>query len=104
MDLRKLTNPKVRKAIEALQAGDKTAWLALFAVDAKLTDDGSPRSFADFSDEALGHEHFTSIDRVDNNGLDVYGSFHSDRWGDFKTYFKFYLGSDGKFARLDIGQ
>jgi hypothetical protein len=104
MDLRKLINPKVRGAIEALQAGDKTAWLAFFTADARLTDDGSPRSFAGFSDEALGRERFTSIDRVDNNGLDVYGSFHSDRWGDFKTYFKFHLGSDGKFARLDIGQ
>jgi hypothetical protein len=104
MDLRKLTNPKVRAAIEALQAGNKMAWLALFAVDAKLTDDGSPRSFIGFSDDALGHERFTSIDRVDNNGLDVYGSFHSDRWGDFKTCFKFHPGSDGKFVRLDIGQ
>jgi hypothetical protein len=75
-----------------------------FTADARLTDDRSRRSFAGFSDEALGHERFTSIDRVDNNGLDVYGSFHSDRWGDFETYFKFHLGSDGKFARLDIGQ
>ena len=104
MDLRKLTNPKVRGAIEALQAGDKTEWFAFFTADAKLTDDGSPRSFTGFSDDALGHERFTSIDRVDNNGLDVYGSFHSDRWGDFKTYFKFHPGSDGKFVRLDIGQ
>jgi hypothetical protein len=104
MDLRKLTNPSVRGAIEALLAGDKTAWLAFFTADAELTDDGSARSFVGFSDDALGHERFTSIDRVDNNGLNVYGSFHSDRWGDFKTYFKFHLGPDGKFARLDIGQ
>ncbi len=104
MDLRKLTNPKVRGAIEALQAGNKAEWLACFTADATLTDDGSPRSFTGFSDEALGHERFTSIDRVDNNGLDVYGSFHSDRWGDFATYFKFHPGSDGRFARLDIGQ
>ena len=104
MDLRKLTNPKVRGAIEALQAGNKAEWLAYFAADATLTDDGSPRSFTGFSDDALGHERFTSIDRVDNNGLDVYGSFHSDRWGDFATYFKFHPGSDGRFVRLDIGQ
>jgi hypothetical protein len=104
MDLCKLTSPRVRQAIEALQAGDKAAWHSLFATDAKLTDDGSPRSFTAFSDDAIGHERFTSIDRVDNNGLDVHGSFHSDRWGDFKTYFKFHPGADGKFTRLDIGQ
>jgi hypothetical protein len=34
----------------------------------------------------------------------VRGSFHSDRWGDFRTYFKFHPGADGKFTRLDIGQ
>lgn len=70
------------RTIEALQAGGKTAWLALFAVDARLTDDGSPRSFTGFSEDVLGPERFASIDRVDNNGLDVYGSFRSDRWGD----------------------
>jgi hypothetical protein len=104
MNLEKLTSPRVREAIEALQAGDKASWLALFAVDATLTDDGKPRSFTDFSDDAVGHERFTSIDRVDNDGFDVYGRFHSDRWGDFAAYFKFHLGPDGKFARLDIGQ
>jgi hypothetical protein len=104
IDLTRLTDMKVRKAIEALQAGDKTMWLALFSVDAKLTDDGSPRSFIGFANDALGHERFTTIDRVDNAGLDIYGHFHSDRWGDFETYFKFHPGPDGKFVRLDIGQ
>jgi hypothetical protein len=69
-----------------------------------MVDWGSPRDFAGFSDDAVGHERFTSIDRVDNNGLNVYGSFHSGRWGDFKTCFKFHPGSGGKFVRLDIGQ
>jgi hypothetical protein len=104
VDLTKLTDLRVREAIKALQAGDKTTWLALFSDDAKLTDDGSPRSLIGFSDEALGYERFTSIDRVDNAGLDIYGHFHSDRWGDFKTYFKFHPGPDGQFVRLDIGQ
>ena len=104
MDLSKLTNPMVRKAIEALQAGDKAAWNSLFTADAKLTDDGSPRDFTAFSDDAVGHERFTAIDRVDNDGLDIYGSFHSDRWGDFRTYSRFHPGRDGKFSRLDIGQ
>jgi hypothetical protein len=60
--------------------------------------------YGSFSNGALGHKRFTGIDRVDNNGLDVYGSFHSDRWGGFKTYFKFHPDSDAKFVQLDIGQ
>jgi hypothetical protein len=99
-----LTNPTVKAAIEALQKGDRDAWSALFEPDAKLYDDGSPRSLREFTREALGHERFTSIDRVTNNGLDLIGRFHSDRWGDFRTYFNFQLTPGGKIARLDIGQ
>jgi hypothetical protein len=104
MDLSKLTNARVREAIAALQAGDKAAWLASFSDGAELTDDGSPRSFTGFTDDAIGHERFLRIDRVENGGLDVYGRFHSDQWGEFDTYFRFHPGPDGKFVQLDIGQ
>ena len=99
-----LTNPTVKAAIDALQRGDRAAWSALFEPDAKLYDDGSPRDLEKFTADALGHERFTSIDRVDKGGLEVIGHFHSDQWGDFKTYFRFRLSPSGKIARLDIGQ
>jgi len=99
-----LTDPTVKAAIEALQSGDWKAWSALFVPDAELYDDGSPRSLKEFTRDALGHERFTLIDRVENNGLDLTGSFHSDKWGDFRTYFRFRLSSAGKIKRLDIGQ
>jgi hypothetical protein len=104
MDTSKLSNPIVKFAIEALQTGDKTTWFNLFVGDASLYDDGNKQDFKSFFDKALGHERFTSIDKVDNEGLDVYGHFHSDTWGDFKTFFKFHIGDDGKIKRLDIGQ
>ena len=100
----KLTNPTVKAAIEALQKGDRDAWASLFEADAKLFDDGSLRSLHKFNQEALGNERFTSIDRVDNHGLDLTGGFHSKQWGDFRTYFRFQLSSGGKIQRLDIGQ
>jgi hypothetical protein len=65
-----LTNPIVRAAIEALQNGNRKTWSALFEPDAELYDDGSPCSLKEFTRDALGHERFTSIDRVENNGLD----------------------------------
>ncbi len=104
LSLDKLTNPTVKAAIAALQAGDRAAWAALFAPAATLFDDGQPHSLEAFTRDALGHERFTSIDRVTNNGLDLVGQFHSDRWGDFRTYFKFLLSPEGRIARLDIGQ
>jgi hypothetical protein len=99
-----LTNPTVKAAIETLQRGDRSGWSALFEPDAKLYDDGSPRSLEKFTRDGVGHERFTSIERVDNDGLDIVGPFHSDQWGDFRTYFRFRLAPSGKIARLDIGQ
>jgi len=104
VDTDKLTNPTVRDAIEALQKGDEQAWPSLFEPDAMLYDDGSPRSLARFTHEALGHERFTSIDRVENRGLDLSGSFRSDKWGNLRSYFRFQLSLSGKISRLDIGQ
>jgi hypothetical protein len=103
-DLSKLTQPTVRRAIEALQRGDQSDWRACFSAHPILTDDGAPRSFAVFTEDALGHERFTSIDAIENDGLHIWGNFHSDQWGDFRTFFKFQIAPDGKFERLDIGQ
>ena len=100
----KLTNPIVKTAIDALQKGDQKIWNSLFTSDATLYDDGSPRDLASFSKSALGHERFASIDKIENDGLDIYGHFHSDQWGDFKTYFKFTINAGQKISRLDIGQ
>jgi hypothetical protein len=96
--------PTVKAAIEALQSGDRKAWSALFESDARLYDDGAPRSLEKFTKDALGHERFTSIDKVENNSLDLTGKFHSEQWGDFRTYFRFQLSASGKITRLDIGQ
>lgn len=104
MNTDKLTNTTVKKAIDALQTADNKAWFALFTADAALYDDGNKMNFRSFFEKALGHERFTSIDKVENNGLDLYGKFHSDQWGDFKTYFRFHINAEGKINRLDIGQ
>jgi len=102
----KLENAIVKTAIEALEKGDSKTWFALFIPDAELYDDGNKHDFKQFSNSAFGkgREHFTSIDRVENNGLDVFGHYHSDQWGDFKTYYKFHINKEGKITRLDVGQ
>jgi len=99
-----LKNVTVKKAIDALQSGNSANWFALFTPDATLYDDGNKKNFRSFFEEAMGHEYFTGIDKVENHGLDVYGRFHSDRWGNFKTYFRFHLDGEGRITRLDIGQ
>lgn len=97
-------NETVKKAFEAWQNGDAESFTSFFTADAKLYDDGNPRDFKKFVKEACGHEKFMSIDKVENNGRDIYGPFHTESWGDFKTYFKFHLNNEGKFDKLEIGQ
>ena len=104
MDINKITNAVAKDAIAAWQEGNSEKWLSFFTSDAKLLDDGSARNFRRFSTEAIGTERFTSIDKVEDNGLSVYGQFHSDTWGDFKTYFKFHINAEGKIYQLEIGQ
>ncbi len=100
-----ITDPTVKAAIDALNAHDRKAWDALFAPGATFSDDGHEGSLSNFSNNAFGKgkERFTSIDKVENNGLDVYGRLHSDSWGDFKAYFKFRV-KDGRITRLEVGQ
>jgi hypothetical protein len=104
VDLSKLSNAKVKAAITALQNGDLKSWFPLFSDHVAFSDDGNQMQFTNFFKKALGHERFISIDRVEDNGLSVYGDFHSDQWGDFKTAFKFQIDKSGKINRLDIGQ
>lgn len=104
IDKNKITNSKTKLAIETWQSGNSKLWTSFFTKDAILLDDGNIRNFKEFSTEAIGHECFISIDKVESNGLSIYGQFHSDTWGDFKTYFKFHQNKEGKFYKLEIGQ
>lgn len=104
MDTSKLTHATVKAAFDAWQKGDSKTFLSFFTADATLYDDDNPRNFQGFVKDACGHERFTSIDKVEHNGLDIYGRFHTESWGDFNTYFKFHLNAEGKITRLDIGQ
>lgn len=103
IDLSSLREPTVRAAMEAFQRGDAVAWRALLAPGAQLYDDGAPRDLDAFTREALGHERFTQVDHLSDDGLELRGAFHSDPWGDFRTCFRFTLAG-GKVQRLDIGQ
>ncbi|KFC22155.1 hypothetical protein SAMN04488097_2488 [Epilithonimonas lactis] len=105
MDLNKITNETVKKAIEALQENDRTLWYSYFAKDAVFTDDGNELNLKSFFDNAFNHkEKFLSIDKVENDGKNLQGNFFAGQWGTFRTYFNFHVDQEGKIERLDIGQ
>jgi hypothetical protein len=96
--------PTVKAAVEAFQNADKSAWNRLFTPKAVLYDDGSPLDLKRFTQESFGRERFICIDRIANNGLYIEGDFHSEEWGDFRTYFNFELNDFGRIVRIDIGK
>ena len=71
IDLSSLREPTVRAAMEAFQRGDAVAWRALLAPGAQLYDDGAPRDLDAFTREALGHERFTQVDHLSDDGLEL---------------------------------
>jgi len=104
MDTSKIKDIKVKKAIDAFQTSDINTWNSLFSEDAILLDDGNPRDLKEFSMKAIKIENFVTIDKIEDNGNSVFGQFHSDKWGDFKAYFKFHFNEYDKIKMLEIGQ
>ncbi len=104
LDLSSITNDTVTNAVKALQNKDKKAWKKQFVEHPVFTDDGNPRDFNKFCEDAVGEEWFTRLHKVEENGTHVYGHLHTVKWGDFDVYFNFYVKEDELIDRLDIGQ
>lgn len=98
-------NAVVRSAALALNGRDKKGWFELFSEKAEFSDDGIPRDLAKWCEEELfgsARAYITSIDRVEEGGLTFYARYHSDKWGDFKTFWRFKV-ENGKVRKLDVG-
>jgi hypothetical protein len=82
LDLHAIGNPIVRSAIKAMNSGNKKQWYELFSHNPALTDDGNPHDFTKWCERELFSSslaYLASIDKVENDGLTIYGMFHSDK-------------------------
>jgi hypothetical protein len=98
-------DPAIRSAVEALNGSDKKRWYSLFAEKPKFSDDGIPRDLVKWcEDELFGSAlaYIISIDKVEGGGLTFYARYHSDKWGDFQTFWRFKV-ENGRIRRLDVG-
>jgi len=98
-------NPVVISAIGALNGRDKKLWFELFSEEPEFSDDGIHRDLVKWCEEELFGSwlaYLISIDRVEEGGLTFYARYHSDKWGDFKTFWRFIV-EDGKISKLDVG-
>lgn len=106
VDLQAVDNPIIKSAIEAMNTRNKKQWYELFSDNPMFTDDGDAHDFTDWCEgELFGSSlaYLASIDKVEDRGLTIYGRFHSDQWGDFKTFLRFRI-ENGKIAKMAVGQ
>lgn len=95
----------VRSAVEAINRREKKRWFSLFTDRPSFSDDGVPREFVRWCEDELFGSHVAyviSVDRVEDGGMTFYARYHSDKWGDFKTFWKFGL-EGGRISKLDVG-
>jgi hypothetical protein len=100
-----ITNPLVGSAIQAVNGRDRKLWFALFAEKTAFTDDGIEQDFKTWCDNELfgsSRAYLISIDKVEDDGLTFFARYHSDKWGDFKTFWRFKTVG-GRFSKLDVG-
>jgi hypothetical protein len=106
LNLNAISHPIVKVAIEAISNRNKKQWYALFSDSPTFTDVGNPHDFTKWCEEELfgsSRAYLASIDKIENAGLTIYGRFHSDQWGDFKTFLKFHV-QKGKITKMAVGQ
>jgi hypothetical protein len=105
LDLSAIGNPVVSSAIRALNSRDSKLWFDLFSEEPEFSDDGISRDLRKWCDEELfgsAQAYVIAIDKVEDGGLTFFARYHSDKWGEFKTFWRFEM-KDGKISKLDVG-
>ncbi|MFJ8433062.1 nuclear transport factor 2 family protein [Kitasatospora sp. NPDC094019] len=100
----KLTDPTVRAAVTAINAGDRQAFLDLLAPGATMSDDGSDRDLQDWIDREIftvrGHMEVRS---ESDGGRALVADFRNETWGEMRTSWRFTV-ENGRIDRFETGQ
>jgi hypothetical protein len=104
MSRREPSNPVVGRLVAAINSEDRDAFLATLSPDARLTDDGNPRSFTGWIDREIfsAHGHLT-VESEEEQGLHLIARYRNDTWGEMSTFWRFRLTGD-KISRIETGQ
>ncbi|OAR25582.1 hypothetical protein A8W25_08300 [Streptomyces sp. ERV7] len=99
-----LSDPTVRAFVTALNAGDRSAFQAALAPGATMSDDGSDRDVADWTEREIfssgGH---MDVESEGDGGRSLVADYRNDTWGAMRTAWRFSI-EDGKVSRFETGQ
>ncbi|MGW6912342.1 nuclear transport factor 2 family protein [Kitasatospora sp. NPDC054939] len=100
----KLSDPTVRAAVAAINAGDRDAFTALLTADATMSDDGSDRDLQDWIDREIftvrGH---MEVQTESSGGRALIADYRNETWGEMRTAWRFTV-QDGRISRFETGQ
>jgi ketosteroid isomerase-like protein len=99
-----LNDPAVAAFVAAVNAGDKDAFFAALTDDATMSDDGSERDLAAWTEEEIfSSSGRMDVDRVSPDGHTLEVTYTNSTWGSMRTRWTFTV-TDGKVSRFETGQ
>ncbi|MFG2622867.1 nuclear transport factor 2 family protein [Streptomyces sp. NPDC048507] len=105
IDPAQLTDPAVRAFVTAVNAGDKQAFQRVLTPGATMSDDGSDRDVADWTEREIfscgGH---MAVASEASGGRALVVDYRNDTWGEMRTAWRFDVTPDGHVSRFETGQ
>jgi len=99
-----LSDPVVRKFVEAVNAGDRDAFFALLSEDATMSDDGSDRNLSEWVDREIFSAHGRlEVKSQSDDGRSLIINVTNSTYGTMRTHWEFTVEGD-KVARFETGQ
>jgi len=99
-----LSEKAVRAFVTALNAGDRQAFAESLTPGATMSDDGSDRDLAEWTErEIFGSGGRMTVESQTPDGLGLVALFRNDTWGEMRTAWRFILDGD-RVGRFETGQ
>ena len=97
-------DPAVQTLIDAINAGDRAAFLAGLSPGATMTDDGTARDLEEWVDREIftvnGH---LTVESSTDDGRSLVARYRNDTWGEMRTRWRFAV-QDALVTHFDTGQ
>ncbi|MFJ7218337.1 nuclear transport factor 2 family protein [Amycolatopsis sp. NPDC098790] len=99
-----IEDPAVRAFVDALNSGDRTAFRAALTSDATMSDDGTDRDLAEWTEkEIFSSQGHLEVETAQDEGRRFVANYSNSTWGAMRTRWAFTV-RDGKVARFETGQ
>ena len=104
VELKDLTDPVVRKFIEAVNAGDRDRFFTLLADGATMSDDDSERDLTEWVDrEIFSADGRMEVESQSDDGRSLIVNYTNSTYGLMRTHWEFTVQGD-KVAHFESGQ